>query len=85
MNVPSINPQLRKTDGNGNVTDYVFMIRGTEFDYKKPYDGGGIADIECYINGEWNQEETMKAMSVENARQWWHTLVHYGYERILTP
>ncbi len=73
MNIPSINPQLRNII-SGAVVDYVFVIREND-----------IADVECYIDDEWNQEETMKAMSVENARQWWHKLVHYGYERILTP
>ena len=71
--MPSINPQLRKID-QGQVTDYVFVIREND-----------IADVECYIDDEWNREETMKAMSVENARAWWNTLVHNGYERILTP
>lgn len=71
--MPSINPQLRKID-QGQVTDYVFVIREND-----------IADVECYIDDEWNQEETMKGMSVENARAWWNTLVHNGYERILTP
>jgi|TARA_R110001583_G_scaffold7727_1_gene38044 hypothetical protein len=73
MNVPSINPQLRNII-SGAVVDYVFVIREND-----------IADVECYIDDEWNQEETMKAMSVQNARDWWNTLVHKGYERILTP
>ena len=73
MNVPSINPQLRNII-SGAVVDYVFVIREND-----------IADVECYIDDEWNQEETMKAMSVQNARDWWHKLVHNGYERILTP
>jgi len=78
MNIPSINPQLRNII-SGAVVDYVFIIRGAS-------DGGRyIADIECYIDEEWNQEETMKGMSIENARAWWHKLVHNGYERILTP
>ena len=72
MNVPSINPQLRNII-SGAVVDYVFVIREND-----------IADVECYIDDEWNQEETMKAMSVQNARDWWNTLVHKGYERILT-
>jgi hypothetical protein len=77
MNMPSINPQLRKID-QGQVTDYVFVIRGA--------DGAkDIADVECYIDDEWNREETMKGMSVQNARDWWHTLVNQGFERILTP
>jgi hypothetical protein len=85
MNIPSINPQLRNII-SGAVVDYVFVIHGneTKFDYKNP-NGDGIADIECYIDDEWNQEETMKGMSVENARAWWHKLVHNGYERVLTP
>ena len=85
MNIPSINPQLRIIK-EGQITDYVFVIHGTEtkFDYKNP-NGGGIADVECYIDDEWNQEETMKGMSVQNARDWWHKLVHKGYERVLTP
>ena len=74
MNIPSINPQLRNII-SGAVVDYVFVI------HRK----GDIADVECYIDDEWNQEETMKAMSVENARAWWHKLVHNGYERVLTP
>jgi hypothetical protein len=73
MNVPSINPQLRNII-SGAVVDYVFVIREND-----------IADVECYIDDEWNQEETMKSMSVQNARDWWNTLVHKGYERILTP
>ena len=73
MNVPSINPQLRNII-SGAVVDYVFVIREND-----------IADVECYIDDEWNQEETMKAMSVQNARDWWNNLVHKGYERILTP
>ena len=74
MNIPSINPQLRIVN-EGQVTDYVFVI----------HPKGDIADVECYIDDEWNQEETMKAMSVQNARDWWKTLVHQGFERILTP
>ena len=73
MNIPSINPQLRNII-SGAVVDYVFVIREND-----------IADVECYIDDEWNQEETMKGMSVENARAWWHKLVHNGYERVLTP
>ena len=73
MNIPSINPQLRNII-SGAVVDYVFVIREND-----------IADVECYIDDEWNQEETMKSMSVQNARDWWNTLVHKGYERILTP
>jgi hypothetical protein len=73
MNIPSINPQLRNII-SGAVVDYVFVIHEND-----------IADVECYIDDEWNQEETMKAMSVQNARDWWNKLVHKGYERILTP
>ena len=73
MNIPSINPQLRNII-SGAVVDYVFVIHEND-----------IADVECYIDDEWNQEETMKAMSVQNARDWWHKLVHNGYERVLTP
>ena len=72
--MPSINPQLRNVK-EGQVTDYVFIVR----------ENGVYADVDCYIDDEWNQEETMKGMSVENARAWWNTLVHNGYERILTP
>ena len=79
MNIPSINPQLRKIErqtsaGDGRIIDYVFVIREND-----------IADVECYIDDNWNQEETMKGMSVENAREWWHKLVHNGYERIMAP
>ena len=79
MNMPSINPQLRKVErqtsaGDGQITDYVFVIREND-----------IADVECYIDDKWNREETMKGMSVQNARDWWKTLVHKGYERVLTP
>ena len=74
MNIPSINPQLRNII-SGAVVDYVFVI------HRK----GKMADVECYIDDEWNQEETMKGMSIENARAWWHKLVHNGYERVLTP
>ena len=77
MNIPSINPQLRNII-SGAVVDYVFVIRS---DINPPT----TADVECYIDDEWNQEETMKGMSVENARAWWHKLVHNGYERVLTP
>ena len=73
MNIPSINPQLRNII-SGAVVDYVFVIHEND-----------IADVECYIDDEWNQEETMKGMSVQNARDWWNKLVHKGYERILTP
>ena len=34
---------------------------------------------------EWNKEETMKGMSIENARAWWKNLVHNGYKRVMTP
>ena len=80
MNVPSINPQLRNTIKN-KVVDYVFVIRETEFgpNIEK------IADVECYIDDKWSQVETMKAMSVENARDWWNTLVKQGFKRITTP
>ena len=75
MNIPSINPQLRKVykqngSGNSEMWDYVFIIREND-----------IADVDCYIDEEWNQEETMKGMSIENARAWWNNLVHNGYER----
>ena len=73
MNIPSINPQLRFAK-EGEVWDYVFIIREND-----------IADVDCYIDDEWNQEETMKGMSIENARAWWDNLVHNGYERVLTP
>jgi len=73
MNIPSVNPQLRKRWDNQTV-DYVFIILEND-----------IADVECYIDEEWNREETMKGMSIENARAWWNTLVHQGFERILTP
>ena len=79
MNVPSINPQLRKVykKNNGETWDYVFIVRN---------DGGTdcneeIVDVDCYINEEWNQEETIKSMTIENAREWWNNLVHNGYER----
>ena len=84
MNVPSINPQLRIIN-EGQITDYVFVIRESEFDYKNPNGGETIVDVECYIDDEWNREETMKGMSVQNARDWWKTLVNQGFERILTP
>ena len=72
MNIPSINHQLRKVykENNGETWDYVFIIREND-----------IADVDCYIDEEWNQEETMKGMSIENAREWWNNLVHNGYER----
>ena len=73
MNIPSINPQLRFVK-EGQITDYVFIIREND-----------IADVDCYIDEEWNQEETMKGMSIENARAWWNTLVNQGFERIRTP
>jgi len=73
MNIPSINPQLRNVN-EGQITDYVFVIREND-----------IADVECYIDDKWNREETMKGMSVQNARDWWKTLVNQGFERILTP
>ena len=73
MNIPSINPQLRNVI-TGAVVDYVFVIHEND-----------IADVECYIDDEWNSEETMKGMSIENARAWWDNLVVNGYERILTP
>ena len=76
MNIPSINPQLRNII-SGAVVDYVFVIRETEFGPNTET----IADVECYIDDEWNQEETMKGMSIQNARDWWNTLVHKGYER----
>ena len=73
MNIPTINPQLRNII-SGAIVDYVFVIHEND-----------IADVECYIDDEWNQEETMKGMSIENARAWWENLVHNGYERITTP
>jgi hypothetical protein len=84
MNVPSIVPQLRIVN-EGGVTDYVFVIIESEFDYKNPNGFATSVDVECYIDDEWNSEETMKGMSVQNAREWWNTLVHHGFERILTP
>ena len=84
MNVPSINPQLRKVykDGvnqevKGETWDYVFIVRddgGTDCNEQ-------IVDVDVYIDEEWNREETMKSMSIENARAWWDNLVHNGYER----
>lgn len=80
MNVPSINPQLRKIK-DGQIMDYVFIVRN---------DGGTdcneeIVDVDVYIDEEWNQQETMKSMSIENARAWWGNLVHHGFERVRTP
>ena len=72
MNLPSINPQLRLVN-EGQITDYVFIVR--------PDTDEEIVDVDCYIDEEWNQEETMKGMSIENARAWWNNLVHNGYER----
>jgi len=43
------------------------------------------SDYEHDEAGVWNKEETMKSMSIENARDWWKTLVNQGFERILTP
>ena len=83
MNIPSINPQLRNVN-EGQITDYVFVIREKEKMEVGP-NTEKIADVECYIDDEWNREETMKGMSVQNARDWWHTLVNQGFERILTP
>ena len=84
MNIPSINPQLRKIYKDGvnstsgsEVWDYVFTVR--------PDTDEKIVDVDCYIDEDWNQEETMKTMSIENAREWWNNLVHNGYERIITP
>ena len=82
--MPSIVPQLRIVN-EGQITDYVFVIRESEFDYKNPNGFATSVDVECYIDDEWNSEETMKGMSVQNARDWWNKLVHKGYERILTP
>ena len=81
MNLPSINPQLRKRFGLVLVRDYVFVIRESEFgpNIEK------IVDMECYDDDEWNREETMKSMSISNARDWWNKLVHEGFERITTP
>ena len=82
MNIPSINPQLRKNykengSGKSETWDYVFIIR--------PDTDEKIVDVDCYINEDWNQEETMKSMSLENAREWWENLVTNGYVRITTP
>ena len=79
MNIPSINPQLRKVykENNGEIWDYVFIVR--------PDTDDKIVDVDVYIDEEWNQEETMKGMSIENARAWWNNLVVNGYERIMTP
>ena len=86
MNIPSINPQLRKLykengSGRPETWDYVFTVR---------HDGGGMCnedmvDVDCYIDEEWDKEETMKGMSIENARAWWKNLVHNGYKRVMTP
>jgi len=84
MNMPSIVPQLRIVN-EGQITDYVFVIRESEFDYKNPNGFATSVDVECYIDDEWNSEETMKGMSVQNARDWWKALVNQGFERILTP
>ena len=75
MNIPSINPQLRKVykENNGEIWDYVFIVR--------PDTDDKIVDVDVYIDEEWNQEETIKSMTIENAREWWNNLVHNGYER----
>jgi len=78
MNVPSINPQLRKRWDNQTV-DYVFIVHPDNDGMKN------IVDVDVYIDEEWNQEETMRSMSIENARAWWNNLVHQGFERIRTP
>ena len=75
MNIPSVNPQLRKIK-DGQIMDYVFIVRDSDRE---------IMDVDCYIDEDWNQEESMKGLSIENARAWWGNLVHHGFERILTP
>ena len=56
MNIPSINPQLRKVykENNGEIWDYVFIVR--------PDTDDKIVDVDVYIDEEWNQEETMKGI-----------------------
>ena len=56
--------------------DYVFIVRDSDRE---------IMDVDCYIDEDWNQEESMKGLSIENARAWWGNLVHHGFERITTP
>ena len=75
MNIPSINPQLRKIK-DGQIMDYVFIVWDSDRE---------IMDVDCYIDEDWNREESMKGMSIENARAWWNNLVHNGFERITTP
>ena len=76
MNIPSINPQLRKID-QGQIMDWVFVIRETEFGPNTEK----IADVECYIDEEWNKNKTMKGVSIEDARKTWNLLVTKGFER----
>ena len=88
MNIPSINPQLRKRykdngSGRGETWDYVFIIRHDVAGYT--HCNEDIVDVDCYIDEEWDKEETMKGMSIENARAWWKNLVVNGYQRVMTP
>jgi len=72
MNVPSVNPQLRKIH-ESETWDYVFIVR--------PDTDEKIVDVDCYIDEDWQSDETMKEMNIEDARAWWNKLVHNGYER----
>jgi len=76
MNLPNINPQLRKTE-KGKVMDWVFVIRETEVgpNIEK------VVDVECYIDEEWHRGKTMKGVNIEDARKTWNLLVTKGFER----
>jgi len=72
MNVPSINPQLRKIS-ESKTWDYVFIVR--------PDIDDNHVDIDCYIDEEWNKNKTMKGVNIEDARKTWNLLVKKGFER----
>jgi len=78
MNLPNINPQLRKKFARSFVRDYVFVIRETEFGTNI----NKIVDMDCYDDAIWNREKTIKSMSISSARNWWNELVDRGFERL---
>ena len=75
MNLPNINPQLRKIDQD-KIMDWVFIV----YDNGPDIDDNHV-DIDCYIDEDWNKNKTMTGVNIEDARKTWNLLVTKGFER----
>jgi len=73
MNVPSVNPQLRKIL-RGVATDVVFQY--------VPMTDVPFYNADFYYDDEYDNEQSKKEMSTEEARALWNSLVKRGFNRL---